>query len=140
MKKLEDLYKKHEESAFNFENYLYRTAEHYSGDYQSGTWSSNTLKSEETDEILDGFYMTMKGDKTYTIRNDQNYYSSGEMDSKTFSLSMWAMALNHFGLFLYERGMEEVAELYFELYHYVQDNCAAILNEEQLKKYSEFLD
>ena len=110
-----------------FELYLFKIAGIFSEDYDGGYWESCFV--EEDEEEL--FYAILEDDKEYRIRNTQNFYNSGDMDSKTFSLSIWCYTLNIFAFHLLEKGDEERSNLFFDLYRYARRNAGAILQDEE---------
>lgn len=75
-----------------FESYLYRTAEHFSADYAGGMWISKKIEGEPKDM----FYLELIKDSSFETRNTLNFYDSGDMDSLTFSLSIFAFTLSTF--------------------------------------------
>lgn len=115
-----------------FESYLYFLADTFSEDYHGGFWKSKNLESQEN---LAFFYLELDDDAMYRIRNVRNDYDKGPMDSKTFSLALFAYALNTFGYTLYEKAMPQ-SELFFEMYHCVMKHALEILGDEQ--KHSQF--
>lgn len=134
MKNLEELIEKTGIVGVQFESYLYKVAEHFSKDYNGGYWKSYTH------EDLPGFYMLFDKKNMYEIRNDQNGYDKGSMDAKTFSLSIWAFALNMFALQLWEKGHDKLADDFFMLFRTARDVSLLILNEEQHSQLFWFLD
>lgn len=122
---------KHGMLGFQFEQFLYRTADKFSANYKGGVWESKTLEGFEN-----FFYLELDDDVMYEIRNDQNYYDKGAMDGKTFSLAIFAYALNIFGYHIYNKGLTEASEEFFDLYNFVMRNSEQILGDE--KKHSRF--
>jgi len=142
MNGLDDLLKKTGRHYIAFERFLFKTAEKFSPDYDGGCW-----KDKKIDEKDSYFYVELDDNKEYNIRETQNYYDAGAMDSKTFSLSIWTYSLNLFGNYLYSLNEDGVADIFFQLYYYVLDNQEIILgmskdNEENapLTQFNAFLD
>lgn len=114
-----------------FEQFLYRTADKFSTNYKGGYWKSKNIEGFEN-----FFYVELDDDVMYEIRNDQNHYDKGAMDSKTFSLAIFAYALNTFGYHLYSQGKIEASKDFFDLYNFVMANALNILGDEE--KHSQF--
>lgn len=134
MKNLQELIDKHGTKALNFERYLYSLAEHFSADYAGGLWKS------KTDE-KDGFFLLLEGNSTFTIRNTINYYDSGSMDSKTFSLAIFALAVNTAGTQARNNEDKVLSDDLFDLFFYCQNNAMKILGDEKKHaQYHWFLD
>lgn len=115
----------------SFEAYLYRMADRFSANYQGGYWKSKTLEG-----CHDFFYLELDDDTLYTISNDQNDYDKGPMDSKVYSLSIFAYALNTFGYHLYNQGRIDASEVFFRMYQLVFANALVILGDEE--KHAQF--
>lgn len=114
-----------------FEAYLYKTADKFSANYQGGYWQSKNIEGVEN-----FFYLELDNDTMYTIKNAHNYYDKGSMDSKVYSLSVFAYALNTFGYHLYHQGRIEASEDFFRIYHRVMENALNILKDEE--KHAQF--
>lgn len=135
MKNLEDLAKKYGFKGVAFEQSIYKVAEHYSKDYNGGMWESKTLTDDEGNEI-DGFYLNLRTDKSYEIRETQNQYTAGDMDSLTFGLAIFSHTCNMYGCLVYENGDTEFANDLFDLQQFCQDNALKILGDE--KKHAQY--
>ena len=126
---------KHKMIGFQFEQYLYNVARHFSENYNGGYWESKVIEEEAS-----VFYLELDDDTKYEIRNTINGYDEGDMDSKTFSLAIFAFALNNFGFKLYEDERPEAQE-FFDLYNFVMRHSYAILNDEDKHlQFYNFLD
>lgn len=136
MKSLDTLMEKHGILGVQFEQFLYRMADNFSKDYNGGFWKAKQVEGDES-----GFYLSLDNDTTYTIQNTQNQYSSGDMDSETFALSIFAFACNIAGCQAYEKGNEAFADDLLELFGYCQRNALEILGDEKKHaQYHWFLD
>ena len=151
MKNLDELMEKHGPVAVQFESYLYNTASYYSEDYKGGVWTSISKENKNK------FCLAIDDSKTYKIRNCPNFdifQEDVEMDSKTFSLTMFAMAVNIFGNHLYSdaqilkkdgelslsEDVEAKAQDYFELYYFSRDMAEELLPEKGQSNFYTFLD
>ncbi len=151
MKSLQDLIDKQGGIAIQFEQYLYKTASHYSEDYDGGFWESVSFDDEKL------FVLLMDNNASYKIRNSGNFAQiqiDAAMDSKTFSLSMFCMAANIFGLALFEDSqkmysqgknkqaehVEELAETYFNMSSLARCKASELLSEDGLKNFYVFID
>lgn len=114
-----------------FEQFLYRMADKFSASYKGGYWKSKNLEGVEN-----FFYLELDDDVMYEIRNDENCYDKGAMDSKTFSLAIFAYALNIFGYHIYNQGKIEASKDFFDLHNFVMANALTILGDEE--KHSQF--
>lgn len=123
----------HKMVGLQFEQFLFRTADRFSADYDGGHWDSCQV------EGFDGFYLDLDDGKSYEIQNTENYYDAGPMESKTFSLAIFAYALNIFGFDLLRKGMKQ-SDNFFNLFHYIMQIAPEVLDEEEQKKFYAFLD
>ena len=121
---------KHKIIGFQFEQYLYNVARHFSGNYNGGYWESKIVENDES-----GFYLELNDNTEYEIINSINGYDEGNMDSKTFSLAISAFALNNFGFKLYEDERPEAQE-FFDLFNFIMRHSYEILNDDD--KHSQF--
>lgn len=136
MKALAEFVNKHGSRGVIFEQFLYRMADNFSEDYDGGCWESKKATEDES-----WFYLGLNDNKTYKIRNTANYYDSGDMDAKTFSLAIFAFACNVAGTDAHYKGMTELSEDLFELFRYCQRNAHEILGDDvKLSQYHWFLD
>ncbi len=139
MKTLDDLIEKHGLLGVLFEQNLFSMARNYSKDYDSGYWKPVTLTDDDGRE-MEGFYLTLDEDKEFEIRNCPNIYNLDNMDSKTYSYTIFSFVCNIVGNHFYEKGMEEFAADLFELYHFTRENAEKVLSEIGLKQYFTFID
>lgn len=122
-----------------FERTLFAYAKYFSEDYDGGIWKSNILLNEDN-EKMDGFYLTLD-DKQYKLRNTPNELNFDSLQSKTFTLVVFAMTTNHAGLNFYKNGKEKSAEILFELFYFVRNNIEKILDDEEERiKFFKFID
>lgn len=137
MKSLDELV---QENIFGpqFEQNLFNVACYYSEDYEGANWESKQVEEEE-----DGFYLSISNKTKYEIRNSGNFAQSHRevvMNSATFSLTIFCMTCNLFANQLYADGHEEIANDYFDLFHYVMRNGHKILSKEDASDMYAFLD
>lgn len=136
MKNLEQLIQKHGAHGVAFEQFIYRMADYFSLQYAGGYWESKQVEDEE------GFFLSLDDEIMYSIRNTQNSYSSGDIDSKTFSLAIFAFACNIAGNQAYNNGNTAFAEDLFDLFCFCKRNALAILDNDEKRhaQYYWFLD
>lgn len=136
MTKLEQLINKHGQKGIMFEQSIYRIAEHFSPEYNGGYWESMQVVDDES-----GFYLKLDDDTSYSIRNTQNGYDKGDMDSLTFGLAIFSFACNYVGNLAYEDGDEDFADDLFKLQYFCQAHALRILGDEKRHaQYHWFLD
>jgi hypothetical protein len=151
MTSLEELIERQKDIAIQFEQYLYRTSDHHSEDYNGGSWESVSFDDTES------FVLLMDNNTSYKIRNSGNFAQrqiDEAMDSKTFSLSMFCMAANIFGLALFEDSqkmysqgrneqaehVKEFAKTYFDMSSLARSKAPELLSEDGLKNFYVFID
>lgn len=132
MKNLEQLFDTYGLEVIKFEQYLYQSATHFSDDYKGGLWESLNVKGDS------GFYLLLNDEKTYHLKSD---YGELAVNSKTFSLAVFAYSVNMYGWYLYERdNTSRFATELFYLYHFTMRNAHKILKKNELKSFYLFLD
>lgn len=142
MKSLENLIKILGYNGVMVEVNLYNIAAHYCESYTGGYWKSKTLLDRESNEI-DAFYLELDDGKKYTIRNCANFDHKQkivEMDSKTFSYTMFAFLCSHMGNYFYSKGDKDTAKILFDLYYFMSDHAEEVLSKEGVKHFFLFLD
>lgn len=133
MKNLEQLFDVYGFEALGFEQALFKVAKHFSPDYTGGMWESCNVIGE------DGFYLLLDDKNTYRLTSSDG--ASMVVDSKTFSLAIFAYTANLYGWQVYEKNKtSKFASELFGLYHFTMRNAGKVLNNKQLKNFRLFLD
>jgi hypothetical protein len=138
MKNLDELIELQGTVAIQFEPNIFNVAAHYSENYNGGYWKSYQVENDADEADL--FYMMLDDGKEYVIQNCGNFYEPVVMDSKTYSLTVWAHVCNLFGLKLYEDGEEDLAQVYFSLQYYAMRNAEQVLGKDGASLMCRFLD
>jgi hypothetical protein len=136
---LDNLLQRLGEDYIFFEKNLFGLANHFSENYNGAVWESNTLLNEEG-LLKNGFYVSINNNKKYIIRNSPNQLNFNSLESKTFSVIVFAMATTLVGNRLYDLGKEDSANILFELFYFTKDNINNILDKEEVKKFYSFID
>lgn len=132
MKNLEQLFDDYGLEAIKYEQYLYQSATHFSDDYKGGFWESFNIEGDN------GFCLLLNDEKKYHIKSD---YGELVLDSKAFSLAIFAYSANMYGWHLWERDKtSKFASELFDLYHFTMRNAHKILKKNELKNFYIFLD
>jgi len=151
MKNLEELIEEQGIIAVNFEQSVYKMAAHYSANYNGGFWNSINFPDTEL------FIMQLDEKKEYEIQNSANFDQNSMdvvMDAKTFSLCVFAMTANHFGLRIHEDAQllekegklevakfsEEIAGIYFDMFYLARNKAEELLSEDNQKLFYAFID
>lgn len=107
-----------------FDTYIYSMVDRYTEDYNGGTWDMvefEVLPEEGNAEDegmprLTGFYLRLRGNKTFHVTNAENYWE-GELSGEALSIFANTMAFSHLSFQFINAG-DVLAPLYEAIRYY----------------------